>query len=60
MMGAGIFNDLYIGANFFQPRDVIAAWADRHPVVGDAVIKPVCTDNLNAGVAMMKSTQDGA
>src|SRR5437868_4487454 len=28
-------NDVYIGANFFQPRDVIAAWADRHPVVGN-------------------------
>lgn len=40
MMGAWIFNDVYIGANFFQPCDVIAAWVDRHPVVGDAVIKP--------------------
>jgi hypothetical protein len=40
MIGARIFNNVYIGASFFQSRDVIAAWADRHPVVGDAVIKP--------------------
>ena len=45
MIGPGIFNEVYIGASFFQPRDVIAAWADRHPVVGDAVIKP---DRLRA------------
>jgi hypothetical protein len=30
----------------------------RHPDLPSAV--PVCTDNLNAGVAVMKSAQDGA
>ena len=40
MIGPGIFNEVYIGASFFQPRNVIAAWADRQPIVGDAVIKP--------------------
>src|SRR5271155_1623677 len=40
MIGARIFDEVYLGSSLFQPRDVIAAWADRHPVVGDAVIKP--------------------
>src|SRR6201998_4480048 len=45
MIGTGIFDEVYIGTGFFQPCDIIAAWADRHPVVGDAVIKP---DRLRA------------
>src|SRR5205814_2622086 len=43
--GTGIFNEVYIGTSLFQPCDVIAAWADRHPVVGNAVVKP---DRLGA------------
>jgi len=37
--GTGIFNEVDIGASSLQPCDVIAARADRHPVVSNAVIK---------------------
>src|SRR5882724_186177 len=40
MISAGIFDEADISASLFQPCDVVAAWANRHPVVGKAVIKP--------------------
>jgi hypothetical protein len=29
MIGTGIFTQVYIGADFFQPCDIIAVWTDR-------------------------------
>jgi hypothetical protein len=42
-------NDTQASIAFYRP------WPD-----GRAHGGPVCTDNLNAGVAVMKSAQDGA
>ncbi len=33
--------------------------AERQPCLGFSALSPVCTDNLNTGVAVMKSAQDG-